>query len=592
LGGRTFVLKLKPATPSLRDVLRQSFIAFVRYVWKFVLGLPKPTRIQEDIARYLETGPSRRAIEALRGIGKSFITCSYSVWRLWLDPQKTVLIVSAGESGAADNANLIKSIIFHEAGDGLWDELRPRRDQRSSTLAFDVGPALSNKQPSVKCLGITGQLAGNRADIIIADDVENQRNSATEDQRDKLRHATSEFGKIIKPLDSSEIIYLGTPQTEESIYNDLTKRGYEIRIWPARYPLKSKLANYGDSLAPMLRADIEKWGTLCEPTGLSLLGGAPTDPDRFTDAKLLESEMDGTAGEFMLQMMLDTTLSDAERFPLKTSDLIVMNVDKHRAPVALAYTSADDKQIKDPMLPNVGFTGDRFFSPFNVSEHWAEYTGSVMHIDPAGTGADETAYVVTKFLNGKVFVTAWGGIAGDGGSPETHAKLAAIAADHEVRSVIVEDNFSDGMFRRLLTPVVLAKHTTKWRCGVDGVKVHGMKEKRIIGALEPVMKQHRLVIDREVLKLDLAMHDRVKSGVFQMTHMTAQRGALKHDDRIDVLALAVEYWKQHMAVDAAQAEAEHRKKLDREFEKRFFEGTAISPLLNKGRRRGAGRRMI
>jgi hypothetical protein len=48
-----------------------------------------------------------------------------------------------------------------------------------------------------------------------------------------------------------------------------------------------------------------------------------------------------------------------------------------------------------------------------------------------------------------------------------------------------------------------------------------------------------------------------------------------------------------MAVDAAQAEAEHRKKLDREFEKRFFEGTAISPLLNKmGRVRGAGRRML
>ncbi|MCK6103335.1 phage terminase large subunit [Brevundimonas sp. EYE_349] len=372
----------------------------------------------------------------------------------------------------------------------------------------------------------------------------------------------------------------------------LPSRGYDVRIWPARYPLKSKLPNYGDHLAPLLRADIEKCGTLCDPTGLSLLGGAPTDPDRFTDAKLLESEMDGTAAEFMLQMMLDTSLSDAERFPLKTSDLIVMNVDKSRAPVALSYTSADDKQIKDAMLPNVGFTGDRFFSPFNVSEHWADYTGAVMHIDPSGTGADETAYVVTKFLNGKVFVTKWGGVAGDGGSPETLSKLATIAAEQEVRAVIVEDNFSDGMFRRLLTPVLIAKHTSKWRCGIDGVKVHGMKEKRIVGALEPVMKQHRLVIDREVLKLDLAVADRIKSGVFQMTHMTAQRGALKHDDRIDVLALAVEYWKQHMAIDAAQAEADHRKKLDREFEKRFFAGTAISPLLNKtGRQRGAGRRM-
>lgn len=583
-------MKQRSETP--REKLQRSFINFVRYVWRYVLGLPKPTRIQEDIARYLENGPTRRAIEALRGIGKSFITCAYVVWCLWRDPQKTVLIVSAGESGAADNANLIKSIIFHEAGDQLWAELRPGRDQRSSTLAFDVGPAKSNKQPSVKCLGITGQLAGNRADILIGDDVENQRNSATEDQRDKLRHATSEFGKIIKPLDTSEIIYLGTPQTEESIYNDLPKRGYDIRVWPARYPLKSKLPNYGDTLAPLLRADIEKCGTLCDPTGLSLLGGAPTDPARFTDAKLLESEMDGTAAEFMLQMMLDTSLSDAERFPLKTSDLIVMNVDKSRAPVALSYTSADDKQIKDVMLPNVGFTGDRFFSPFNVSEHWADYTGAVMHIDPSGTGADETAFVVTKFLNGKVFVTKWGGFAGDGGSPETLGKLASIAAEQEVRAVIVEDNFSDGMFRRLLTPILIAKHTSKWRCGIEGVKVNGMKEKRIVGALEPVMKQHRLVIDREVLKLDLAGADRIKSGVFQMTHMTAQRGALKHDDRIDVLALAVDYWKQHMAVDAAQAEADHRKKLDREFEKRFFAGTTISPLLNtKGRARGAGRRM-
>jgi hypothetical protein len=302
--------------------------------------------------------------------------------------------------------------------------------------------------------------------------------------------------------------------------------------------------------------------------------------------------MDGTAAEFMLQMMLDTSLSDAERFPLKTSDLIVMNVDKSRAPVALSYTSADDKQIKDVMLPNVGFTGDRFFSPFNVSEHWADYTGSVMHIDPSGTGADETAFVVTKFLNGKVFVTKWGGVAGDGGSPETLSKLATIAAEQEVRAVIVEDNFSDGMFRRLLTPILLAKHTSKWRCGIEGVKVHGMKERRIVGVLEPVMKQHRLVIDREVLKLDLAVPARIKSGVFQMTHMTAQRGALKHDDRIDVLALAVDYWKQHMAIDAAQAEADHRKKLDREFEKRFFAGTASGQLLNKtGRQRGAGRRM-
>ena len=59
-------MKQRPETP--RQKLQRSFINFVRYVWRYVLGLPKPTRIQEDIARYLENGPTRRAIEALRGI--------------------------------------------------------------------------------------------------------------------------------------------------------------------------------------------------------------------------------------------------------------------------------------------------------------------------------------------------------------------------------------------------------------------------------------------------------------------------------------------------------------------------------------------
>lgn len=533
-------------------------------------------------------GPNRRAIEGYRGLGKSFITCAYVVWQLWRDPQKKVLIVSAGEQGAVNNANLIKAIIEHEAGTAYWAHLRPRRDQRSSTLAFDVGPARPNRQPSVSCLGITGQLAGNRADILIADDVENQRNSATEDQRDKLRHATSEFGKILTPKTDAEIIYLGTPQTEESIYNDLTKRGYTLRVWTSRYPLRSKLASYGGTLSPMLAADIEANPKLCDPTGLSTLGGAPTDPARFTDQKLLESELDGTAAEFMLQMMLDTTMSDAERFPLKTSDLIVMDVDRDRAPVAISYASDDAKQIRDPGFHNFGFTGDRFYSPFNVSEHWADYTGSVMHIDPSGAGADETAYVVTKFLNGRIFVTAWGGFT-DGVAIETHEKLADIAKEHRVKVVVIENNYGGGSWQMVLTPILQSRFSSKWRCGIDGIMVSGQKEKRIIGALEPAIRRHRLVFDRDVVKRDLTS-DRVRSGMFQMTHMTSQRGALKHDDRIDVLAQAVEYWKAYMAVDDERAEAEHLKKLDREFEKKWFEGTPIAQLLNKkGRTRAPGR---
>lgn len=572
-----------PSNLTLADVLRQSFIAFVRYVWKHVLGLPKPTRIQEDIARFLESGSTRRAIQALRGIGKSFLTCAYVVWRLWKDNNKTVLIVSAGETGAADNASLIKGIIYHEAGDKLWGSLRPGRDQKSSTLAFDVGGKGADKQPSVKCIGITGQLPGNRADIIIGDDVENPRNSWTEDQRDKLRHLFGEFSNIIKPLDTSEIIVLGTPQTAESIYNGLPQRGYTVRIWTARYPLADKLANYGAALAPMLLADIERDPKLCEPVGLSKLGGAPTDPDRFTDAKLIENELDGTAAEFMLQMMLDVTLSDAERYPLKTSDLIVMDVDPRRGPVSMAWTSAPEYQIKD--VENVGWSGDRLYRPFNVSELWSDFTGSVMHIDPSGSGKDETAYVVTKFLGTRIYIRKWGGFV-DGTSTETLTKLAEIARDEKVNLVMVEDNFGDGMFRQLLSPILARKHP----CKLEGHKVSSMKEKRIVGALEPVMKQHRLVIDLAVVREDLKA-DSLRRGLFQMTNMTVVRGALRHDDRIDVLAQAAEYWRPYLNADEEKHERQHLDRLDREFEKKFFAGTNVGSLLNKGRVRARGRRM-
>jgi hypothetical protein len=574
---------LNPENLTYRDLLRSRFDIFVRHVWKHVLDLPAPTRVQLDIADYLAHGPNRRVVEAYRGVGKSFLTCAYAVWKLWNDPQKKVLIVASGEAGAIGNANLIKQIIEHPAGDDLWAELRPKLGQRMSTLAFDVGPALPDRQPSVSCLGIGGRLAGNRADILIPDDVEQQNNSGTEDQRDKLRRGLSEFGKILKTTADAEIIYLGTPQTAESIYNDLSKRGYDVRVWPARYPLPNKIANYGSTLAPMITGDIAKDPTLCEPKGFSILGGASVDPDRFTEHKLQATELDGTSAEFMLHMMLDTAMSDAERYPLKLSDLIVMDVDAAQAPVSIAYASSPEYQIGD--LPAVGFTGDRFYRPFKTSEHWAPFTGAALHIDPAGSGADETAYVVTKFLHGRIFVRKWGGFS-NGTSEATLEKLAEIARDEKVNVVVVEDNWGDGMFRQLLAPVLARKHP----CRLEGVKVSGQKEKRIIGSLEPIMKQHRLVMDIAMIREDLKA-DASYRGLYQMTRITAQRGALKHDDRIDVLAQAAEYWKAHMAVDTQKSEAQHIEKLNREFEERFFAGTIVGGLLNSGNRpnRGQGR---
>lgn len=505
------------------------------------------------------------------------------VWRLWKNPDLKVLIVSANETFATEIATFIKQIIDHDAGDGLWDDLRPRMGQRQSVLAFDVGPAKADKSPSVKAVGIGGQLTGSRADLIISDDVEVVKNSETEGMREKLKRQTAEYAALLKP--NGEIVYLGTPQSEQSIYRDLPSKGYEVRIWPGRYPLAEKMANYQGFLAPMLLADLEASPDLQKSCG-STLGGAPTDPQRFNDLDLIERETEYLGAGFLLQFMLDTTLSDAERYPLKLRDLIVTDVDKHVAPARLVWSSSPELAYKD--IDNVGFDGDRLYRPMSISPEYQPYGGSVLHIDPSGRGKDETTYVVTKFLNGFIYVRRWGGFR-DGYGEGTLTALADLCKEEEVNLIVTEDNFGDGMFGKLLEPYLAGKRSVP----IEGIRSTGQKEVRIVDTLAPVMRQHRLVMDATTLRADLK-GDAVRSGLFQMTHMTTARGALKHDDRIDVLAMSVKHWVEYLNADARKAEQEIIAQREREWEAKFWDMNFIGkPMLRPNAiRRGAsgGRR--
>src|SRR5699024_10474738 len=123
------------------------------------LNLPKPTKCQIDMARTLANGDHKKFIlQAFRGIGKSFITCAFVVWVLWRDPQLKVLIVSASKERADANSIFIKNIIDLLP---FLSELKPRPGQRDSVISFDVGLAKPDHSPSVKSVGITGQLTGS-----------------------------------------------------------------------------------------------------------------------------------------------------------------------------------------------------------------------------------------------------------------------------------------------------------------------------------------------------------------------------------------------------------------------------------------------
>lgn len=539
------------------------FRNFLYLVWKH-LNLPEPTPVQYDIAEYLQHGPRREVIEAFRGVGKSYITSAFVVHQLLLNPEIKVLVVSASKNRADDFSTFTQRLINDMP---VLHHLKPREEQRASKISFDVGPAGPSHSPSVKSVGITGQLSGSRADIIVADDIEIPNNSATQMMREKLAEAVKEFDAVLKP--DGRIIYLGTPQTEMSLYEELPNRGYEARIWPARYPSEAVRSRYSGRLAPMVAELLDR-----DTEGLT---GHPTDPRRFTDEDLLERELSYGRSGFSLQFMLDTSLSDADRYPLKLSDLIVMPLDNQKAAEKIIWGRNPQNEIKE--LPNLGLAGDKYYSQQDTVGSYLDYTGSVMSIDPSGRGADETAYAVVKMLNGQLFVTDAGGVKG-GYSNETLQALAVIAKKNSVNEVIVESNFGDGMFTELFKPVLHKVYDVT----VNEVRHSKQKELRIIDTLEPVMNQHRLVIDPKVIERDwqsVQNYSQEKAPkytlAYQMTRITKERGALAHDDRLDALSMAVAYWVEQMASDADKAIYDRKEELFMETLERFSTNTLLKP---------------
>jgi hypothetical protein len=518
------------------------------------LSLPEPTPVQYDIGSYLQHGPKRSIIQAFRGVGKSWETSAFVPWSLLRNPQLKFLVISASKDRADAFSTFVKRLIAEMS---ILHHLKARQGQRDSNVAFDVGPSRAAHAPSVKSVGITGQIVGSRADIIIADDVEDLRNALTQTMRDKLKETVKEFDAVLTP--GGRIIYLGTPHIEESLYVGLQEKGYECRIWPALKP-DSRLENfYGDRLSPHIKS-------------LDIPVGSPTDPKRFDSLDLEERKLSYGKASFYRQFMLDTSGEDALRYPLKLQDLLAIPLDVDKAPGRVLWARGE----KDETLQAVGLSGDYWYKPFDVTKDYYEYTGSVMHIDPSGRGRDETGYCVTKFLNGMVFVTKFGGLPGGYDTP-TLRKLANIAKEQKVNLVQIEPNFGDGMYNQIFKPVL----NEVWKCTVEETpRAYKQKEERILDVLEPITSSHKLIFDySEVIRdFEDTKDDPKRQLFYQLTRITREKGALQYDDRLDALAMGAAYWQELVQINIKEEYESQRQLAVEKGCKEFMESILDSQL--------------
>ena len=514
------------------QAMQEDFKVFLQALW-MELNLPNPTRAQYAIADYLQHGPKRLQIQAFRGVGKSWITGAFVLWTLFNDAEKKIMIISASKERADNMSIFLQKLIIETP----WlSHLRPMSDDaRWSRISFDV-KCSPHQAPSVKSVGITGQLTGSRADLMILDDIEVPGNSMTEFMREKLLQLCTEAESILTPKDDSRILFLGTPQTSFTVYRKLAERAYRPFVWPARYPRNT--TGYDGLLAPQLQEDIDNGAEPWEVTD-----------DRFDDEDLVEREASMGRSNFMLQFMLDTSLSDADKYPLKMADLVVTAVNPTTAPDGVIWCSDPRNVLKE--LPTVGLPGDYFYSPMQLQGDWLPYEETICSVDPSGRGSDETAAAYISQHNGFLYVQEMRAYR-DGYSDKTLLDILKGCKKYKATKLVIESNFGDGIVAELFK-----KHLQqmKWGMDVEEVRANVRKEDRIIDTLEPIMNQHRLIVDKSVIDWDYASNKdeppekRLQYMLFyQLSRMCREKGAIKHDDRIDCLAQGVKYFTDTLAI--------------------------------------------
>lgn len=532
------------------------------------LGFPL-TDMQEDIALYMQNGPRLRMVMAQRGEAKSTLAALYAVWRLIQRPSERVLVVSAGETQASEVALLIIRIIMNWE---ILEYMRPDKQHgdRTSVESFDVHYALKglDKSPSVACVGITSNLPGKRADLLIPDDIESPKNGLTVTQRQHLLQLSKEFTSICT---HGDILYLGTPQSKDSIYNTLPGRGFDVKIWPGRFPTEEEQAKYGDKLAPFLSERIKANPDLIRGGGIDGTKGKPSDPDRYTEEDLCEKELDKGPEDFSLQHMLDTSLSDAARVQLRLSDLLVANYSHELLPEVQVYQAAQKYEVDLGSEFPIALT--KMYYPAHVDTHFSKPTDDpMMYIDPAGGGADELGLAVTVPLGPFIHALDVKGLK-NGFSPENTKKILDTIWKYRVKTVQCESNMGHGLFEINLRAELLKatqdddvpreQRMHFKEVGVIGDYSTGQKERRIIDSLVSAVQRHKVIIHKAVFESDHEcglQHSVEKRKTFSMFYqfgnITTDRGSLVHEDRLEALAGAVRYWKHVLVQDedkAAQA---------------------------------------
>jgi len=239
----------------------------------------KTPNIHFQMAEFLEQNwrsekDVRLLLMAFRSAGKSTLIGAFAAWLIYTNPNVRILVLAADTTLAGKMVRNVKRIIERHP---LTTHLKPDRIDQWAADRFTVNRDMELRDPSMLARGITGNITGSRADIVICDDVEVPNTCDSVQKREDLRLRLTEIPYVL--VAGGAQIYVGTPHNYLSIYADTPREevGEEAPF----------LDGFQRMNIPILDID-----------------GNPTWPQKYTPESIEQMKIDTGPNKFESQMML------------------------------------------------------------------------------------------------------------------------------------------------------------------------------------------------------------------------------------------------------------------------------------------------
>lgn len=197
----------------LKELQRRVFKDSLYHTAKYLLGMKDINwKTHGEMIEALEAlefrdeGISNALIVMPRGSLKSSIgSTAFPIWRLLRDPNKRILIDSATYDLSTQLVSAIAQHLESENLTALFGTFRTKNDWSSKSLTIAQRTKIF-KESSVVASGVGSPKTGSHFDIIICDDLNNEKNSATPELRAKVYSHYQMLYAILDPGGDLSII--------------------------------------------------------------------------------------------------------------------------------------------------------------------------------------------------------------------------------------------------------------------------------------------------------------------------------------------------------------------------------------------------